>query len=73
MPTSNPRVNATFSPNDTEIMHIICEKKKMSMSGLIRKVMEDWLEEQEEMILAKSTEEADVKWEKEGKKTISQE
>jgi len=54
-------------------MHIICEKKKMSMSGLIRKVMEDWLEEQEEMILAKSTEEADVKWEKEGKKTISQE
>lgn len=45
----------------------------LSMSGLIRKVMEDWLEEQEEMILAKSTEEADVKWEKEGKKTISQE
>lgn len=70
MPTNNPRVNVTFSEIDTEMMHIICKKKKISMSGLIRKVMEDWLEEYEEMILAKRAEETEKRWEKKGKKTI---
>ena len=73
MPTSNPRVNVTFSESDAEMMHIICKKKKISMSGLIRKVMEDWLEEYEDMILAKRAEEADERWEKGGRKTISHE
>ena len=73
MPTSNPRVNVTFSESDTEMMSIICKKKKISMSGLIRKVMEEWLEEYEDMILAKRAEEAEAKWEKKGRKTISHE
>ena len=73
MPTSNPRVNVTFNESDVEVMHLICKKKKISMSGLIRKVMEDWLEEYEDMLLAKRAEEADARWEKEGRKTISHE
>lgn len=73
MPTSNPRVNVTFSESDAEMMSLICKRKKISMSGLIRKVMEDWLEEYEDMLLVKRVEEAEEKWEKGGKKTISHE
>jgi len=47
--------------------------EKISMSDLIRKIMKDWLEEYEDMILAKRAEEADKKWEKRGRKTISHE
>lgn len=73
MPTIKPRVNVTFSETDVEIMNLICKKKKISMSSLIRKVMEDWLEEYEDMLMAKRADEADEKWEKEGKITISHE
>lgn len=73
MPTSNSRVNVTFSENDAELMHLICKRKKISKSSLIRKVMEEWLEEYEEMLLTKRAEEADKKWEERGKKTISHE
>jgi predicted DNA-binding protein len=73
MPTKNPRVNVTFSESDAEMMSIICKKKKVSMSGLIRKVMEDWLEEYEDMILAKRAEEAEERWRKKGRKAITHE
>ena len=73
MPTNNPRVNVTFSESDVDVMQMICKKKKISMSALIRKVMEDWLEEYEDMLLAKRAEEADKKWEEGGRKTISHE
>jgi hypothetical protein len=35
MPTKNPRINATFNPSDAEIIQLICEKKKISMSVLV--------------------------------------
>jgi predicted DNA-binding protein len=73
MSTNNPRINVTFSESDAELLHWICKKKKISMSSLIRKVMEDWLEEYEDMLLAKRAEEAEKKWERGGKKTISHE
>lgn len=73
MPTNNPRINVTFTESDAEMMHYICKKKKISMSALIRKVMEDWLEDYEDMLLAKRAEQAEQRWEKEGKKTISHE
>lgn len=73
MPTTNPRINVTFSEDDAEMMQIICRKKKMSKSGLIRKVMEEWLEEYEDMLLARRAEKADEKWEKGGRKTVSHE
>lgn len=73
MPTHNPRVNVTFSESDAEIIQMICKEKKISMSHLIRGVMEDWLEEYEDMLLAKRAEEADKRWEKKGRKTLSHE
>lgn len=73
MPTKNPRINVTFNPNDAEILQLICDKKKMSLSGLVRKVVEDWLEEYEDMLLAKRAEEAERRWIEGGMKTISHE
>lgn len=73
MPTKNPRINVTFNPNDAEIMQLICDKKKISLSTLVRKVMEDWLEDYEDMLLAKRAEEAEKEWIEGGCKTISQE
>ncbi len=73
MPTNNPRVNVTFSESDAEIIQLISKKKNISMSSLIRKVVEDWLEDYEDMLLAKRAEEAEKRWIEGGKKTISQE
>lgn len=73
MPTLNPRVNVTFNPNDAEYMQLICKKKNITMSGLVRKVIEDWLEEYEDMILARRAEEAEERWIAGGCKTISME
>lgn len=73
MPTNNPRVNVTFSESDAEIMHLICKRKKMSMSGLVRKVMEDWLEDYDDMLLSRQAEAAESQWEESGSKTISHE
>lgn len=73
MPTLNPRINVTFNPNDAEILKLICEKKHLSMSALVRKVVEDWLEDYEDMLLAKRAEEAEKEWIAGGSKTISHE
>lgn len=73
MPTHKPRINVTFNEDDVEIMQMICKKKKISMSALVRKVIEDWLEEYEDMLLARRAEEAEKEWEKSGRKTISHE
>ena len=68
MPTNNPRVNVTFNESDAELLHLICKKKKISMSSLIRGVMEDWLEEYEDMLLAKRADEAHKNGTKKGRK-----
>lgn len=71
MPTLKPRINVTFSEDDVEMIHTISLQMKMKPPELIRKVMEDWMEEYEDMILARHAEEAYKKFEKSGKKTIS--
>lgn len=73
MPTKNPRVNVTFHESDVEVMALICKKKKISMSGLVRRVIEDWLEDYEDMLLAKRAEEAEKRLEANGWKTVSHE
>jgi predicted DNA-binding protein len=73
MPTNKPRVNVTLNPSDAEVMHLICKKKNISMSALVRKVVEDWLEDYEDMLLAKRAEEAEKRWIEGGRKTISHE
>lgn len=73
MPTKNPRVNVTFTESDAEIIQIICKRKRMSMSALVRKVMEDWIEDYEDSLLSAKADQAIERWEENGKKTISHE
>lgn len=73
MTSKNPRLQVTLNPDDLEIIHIIAEKKHMSMSAVVKKVVEDWLEEYEDMLLARRAEEAEKQWIANGKKTISHE
>ena len=73
MPTKKPRVNVTFNKSDNEVMHLICKQKKITMSALVRKVVEDWLEEYEDMLLARRAEEAEKKWIEGGCKTYTHE
>ena len=71
MPTLKPRVNVTFNPSDAEVMEMICAKKDISMSALVRKVVEDWLEDYEDMLLARRAEEAEKEWIEAGCKTYT--
>ncbi len=73
MPTTNPRINVTFSKSDAECLKLISKRKEMSMSNVVRKVVEDWLEEYEDMLLARRAEEAEARWIADGCKTISHE
>lgn len=43
MPTKKPRVTVTLEPNDAELMHLICRKRKISISSFIRDIVEFWL------------------------------
>ena len=69
----NPRINITLNPSDIEIMQILCEKKQISMSSLAKKMIEEWLEDYEDMLLARRAEEAEKRWIDEGSNTISHE
>lgn len=73
MATKNPRLQVTLNPDDMEIIEIIANKKHMSMSAVVKKVVEDWLEEYEDMLLARRAEEKEKKWIEGGCKTISHE
>lgn len=55
------------------MMQILCDKKQMSMSSLAKKMIEDWLEDYEDMLLAKRAEEAEKRWIEEGGQTVSHE
>ena len=71
MSTKNPRLQVTFNADDLEIISLIAKKKKISMSAVVKKIVEDWLEEYEDMLLARRAEEAEKKWIEGGRKTIS--
>ncbi len=70
----NPRVSVTLNQSDAEVMHLLCKKKKgLTMSSLIKKMVEDWLEDYEDALLAKSVEDIEQEWEEAGKPTITHE
>ena len=73
MTTKNPRLQVTLNPDDMDIIQLIANKKHMSMSAVVKKVVEDWLEEYEDMLLARRAEEIEKKWIEGGCKTISHE
>lgn len=58
-----------MNPSDLEIMHLICQKENLSMSGLAKKMIKDWLEEYEDILLSKRAEEAEKR--AKGKRTYS--
>jgi predicted DNA-binding protein len=57
MSTKNPRVNVTFDGEQYEIIHFLSQKKHLSMSSLIKKIVEDWLEDYEDIMILKKLEE----------------
>ncbi len=69
----NPRVSVTINQSDAEIMYILCKKKGLSMSSLVKRMVEDWLEEYEDVLLAKRAEEVEKRWEEAGRPTITHE
>lgn len=69
----NPRINVSLNPSDLEMMGILCKKKGLSMSSLAKKMIEDWLEDYEDMLLARRAEEAEKRWIEDGCQTISHE
>ena len=69
----NPRINITLNSSDLEVMQLLCSKEKISMSSLAKKMIQDWLEDYEDILLSRKAEEAEIRWEKSGKKTISHE
>ncbi len=70
---ASQRIHVSFNESDAEVIQLICKKKKLSLSSLVRKVMEDWLEDYEDMLLARRAEEAEKRWVEGGCKTISHE
>jgi predicted DNA-binding protein len=69
----SPRVSVSLNPSDVEVMHLICKKKQMTMSALTKKMVEDWLEDYEDLLLSRRAEEAEKRWIEDGCKTISHE
>lgn len=51
MSTKTHRINVSLDEEDLEIIQILSDRKKISMSSVIRKMVQDWLEEYEDMIL----------------------
>lgn len=57
MSTKAQRINVTLDEDVLEIIHLLAKKKHMSMSAIIKKMVDDWLEEYEEMKLIQKIEE----------------
>lgn len=73
MTTKNPRINVTLNPDDLEIIKILCEQKNISQAALIKKMVEEWLGDYEDFLLAVRAYEAEQDWEKRGRPTITHE
>lgn len=51
------RINVSLDPEDLEIVQYLSKKKKLSMSSIIKKMVQDWLEEYEDIKLIQRIEE----------------
>lgn len=71
MTTKCPRLYVTLDPIDHDIIHILAKQKDMSVSSVMKKIVQEWLEEYEDILWARKAEESEK--ECEGKKTISHE
>jgi uncharacterized protein DUF6290 len=57
MSAKTHRINVTLDPEDLEIIQIISNKQKLSKSSVIKKMVHEWLEDYEDMLLIKKIEE----------------
>jgi len=57
MSAKSHRINVTLDTEDLEIIQILSNKQKLSMSAVIKKMVHDWLEDYEDMLLIKKIEE----------------
>jgi predicted DNA-binding protein len=69
MSSKTHRINVTLDAEDLEMIQILSRKQKLSMSYLIKKIVQDWLEEYEDMKLIQKIEQR----ESENNKLISHE
>lgn len=69
MTTKTQRINVTLDSEDLEIIYLLSQKQKLSMSSMIKKMVHEWLEEYEDMKLIQQIEER----EKANNKLISHE
>jgi len=56
MGTKTQRINVTLDEEDLEIIQILSQKRRLSMSSLIKTMVHDWLEEYEELMLLEKIE-----------------
>ncbi len=69
MSAKTHRINVTLDAEDIEIIQLLSHKQKMSMSSVIKKMVHDWLEDYEDLMLINKIEER----EKENNPLISHE
>lgn len=69
MSAKTHRINVSLDVEDLEIIQIMSQKKKISMSSVIKNMVHEWLEEYEDFKLIQKIEER----EKESNKLISHE
>ena len=69
MSAKTHRINVTLDAEDLEIIQILSQKQKLSMSSVIKRMVQDWLEDYEDMRLIHKIEER----EKENNPLISHE
>lgn len=50
------RINVTLDPKDLEIIQILSQKQKISMSSVIKKMVHEWLEDYEDLLLIEKIE-----------------
>lgn len=69
----NPRVSVTLKNSDAKVLHLLCKKRGVSMSSMVKRMVKDWLEEYEDILLAQRAEEAEKRLAKGGRRTIRHE
>ena len=57
MSAKTHRINVTLDAEDLEIIQILSQKQKLSMSSVIKRMVQDWLEDYEDMRLIHKIEE----------------
>ena len=67
MPTDKPRIQVSLDPGDHEIVSMLAKQRNLSQSAVVRSLVEDALELQEDLYFANIAQER----EKKGKSPIA--